>query len=42
MSKSVLIPLNNVYATGDFCAEIEIGTPPQRQNMLVDSGLLLL
>ena len=38
MTKSLLIPLNNVAGNGDFCAEVDVGDPPQRQHMLIDSG----
>ena len=38
MTKSILIPLNNVSAKGDFCAEVAIGSPPQVQHLIVDTG----
>lgn len=38
MTKSILIPINNVSAKGDYCAEVDIGQPPQPQHLIVDTG----
>ena len=38
MTQSVLIPLNNVYAKGDYCAEVMLGNPPQLYHLIIDSG----
>ena len=38
MTQSVLIPLNNVYAKGDYCAEVMLGSPPQLYHLIIDSG----
>ena len=38
MPSTLLIPLNNVYAKGDYCAEVYVGTPAKLYHLIVDSG----
>lgn len=38
MTRSVLIPITNVYAKGDYAAEVHIGSQKQRANPILDTG----
>lgn len=38
MTRSVLIPITNVYAKGDYTAEVHIGSQKQTANLILDSG----
>lgn len=38
MSESLLIPITNVYGKSDYSAEVLVGSPPQKVNMVLDTG----
>jgi hypothetical protein len=38
MTQSVLVPITNVYAKGDYTAEVRIGSQEQPANLILDSG----
>ena len=38
MPQSVLVPITNVYAKGDYTAEVRIGSREQPANLILDSG----
>ena len=38
MTKSVLVPITNVYAKGDYTAQVHIGSHKQPANLVLDSG----
>ncbi|WP_394147240.1 pepsin-like aspartic protease [Shewanella atlantica] len=37
-ARTLKVPITNVYAKGDYCAQLQLGKPPQRVNLILDTG----
>ncbi|RTR29714.1 pepsin-like aspartic protease [Shewanella atlantica] len=37
-ARTLKVPITNVYAKGDYCAQLNLGKPPQRVNLILDTG----
>lgn len=37
-ARTLKVPITNVYAKGDYCAQLQLGKPAQRVNLILDTG----
>jgi len=38
MSRSILVPITNVHAKGDYTAQVHVGSQRQPANLILDTG----